>query len=324
MSRSDTFDELRRANPRSSPGFERSLLAADVVRARIVAPPAAPGRDTIAAGFGVPPPARRPRIVVRAAGTLVAVAAVASLVAIGLPGGGGVQSAAAAVNEAAAATAASARASGTVTVTITHNGELWATKKVRWNEGDVAIVDGSPGRPGGGELRVVGDMLYGIEDGRWIELGDPDSIDPESGTTPQEHLAAARDDVAGTTLVRITEGMADDLTTRQLEDGSTVYLGTVVAGLVAEADVKGDEPIRVFPFGYVAHDEASDPANPVAVAFTVGSDELIREMVVNWGAGRSVWTYTVTYRDLGATPPIEAPENAQRFPSRTPAAPPNG
>jgi hypothetical protein len=63
------------------------------------------------------------------------------------------------------------------------------------------------------------------------------------------------------------------LTSRQLGDGSTVYSGAVAAGLIArESGVKGGQPIRVLPFGDVAHDEAANPANPLQVAVTVGPD----------------------------------------------------
>ena len=43
------------------------------------------------------------------------------------------------------------------------------------------------------------------------------------------------------------------------------------AGLIArESGFKEGGPIRVFPFGYVAHDEAADPAAPLDTAITVG------------------------------------------------------
>ena len=63
----------------------------------------------------------------------------------------------------------------------------------------------------------------------------------------------------------------------------------------------------MFPFGYVAHDAAADPASLLDTAVTVGSDGVIREIAVTWGT----WTYTVTYSDLGSTPPIIAPANAK-------------
>ena len=60
-------------------------------------------------------------------------------------------------------------------------------------------------------------------------MGSPKNIDPDSGTTPDEYLAAVRDDVGGAALRRITNGMTG-LTTRTLGDGSTVYSGAVRPG----------------------------------------------------------------------------------------------
>jgi hypothetical protein len=238
------------------------------------------------------------------------VAAVAAFLAVGHLGGGpAVETAAAAVRQAAAVTAASAENSGTAVVRITHDGELWATKTIRWNGGDLALSDESPGRAGraGAEFLLVDGMMYGIEDGRWFEMGSPKSIDPDSGTTPAEYLAAVREDAGGTTLRRLTEEMTG-LTTRELDDGSTVYGGSVAAGLIArESGFKAGEAIRVFPFGYVAHGAAADPAALVDANVTVGADGLIRELSVGWGT----WSYTVRYSDLGATAAPAAPKNAQ-------------
>jgi hypothetical protein len=139
----------------------------------------------------------------------------------------------------------------------------------------------------GSELLVVDGTLYLFDPahGGWVMAGDPSSIDPDSGTTPDESLAAVGEDVGGATLHRITDGMAG-LTTRQLGNGSTVYSGSLAAGLIAkESGVKGGQPIRVFPFGYVAHDEAANPAAALQAAVTVGADGIIREITVIWGTG---------------------------------------
>jgi hypothetical protein len=250
-----------------------------------------------------------------AAAGLAASAAVAGVLVVGSPPGGPtVQSAYAAVNVAAAVTADQARLSGTAVVRITHDGELWAGRTVRWHDGDLVVSSDAPFRPGkaGSQLRVVDGILYGIdpEDGGWVELGSPENIDPGCGTTPDEYLAATREDVGGTTLRRMTDGM-QGLTTRPGEGGSTVYGGTVAAGLIArETGFKEGQAIRVLPFGYVAHDEAADPAAPLDVELTVGGDGVIRRIAVDWGTAASAWTYTVEYGDLGATPPITAPADA--------------
>jgi hypothetical protein len=98
------------------------------------------------------------------------------------------------------------------------------------------------------------------------------------------------------------------LTTRRLQDGSTVYSGAVAAGLIAmETGFKEGRSIRVLPFGYVAHDEAANPASPLDTAVTVGPEGVVREIAITWGT----WSYTVTYSALGSTPALLAPANAR-------------
>jgi hypothetical protein len=179
----------------------------------------------------------------------------------------------------------------------------------------VSITRDAPLRRGkaGDELLVVDGVMYGQdpEDGGWVMLGSPESIDPDSGTTPDEYLAAVGEDTGGATLRRLIDAMTG-LTTRDLDDGSTVYSGSVAAGEVArESGFKEGQAIRVFPFGYVAHDEAADPAAPLDAAVTVGADGVIREIAVRWGTGASAWTYTVAYSHLGETPALVAPKNAR-------------
>jgi hypothetical protein len=318
MNTSESFEALRRANPRGLPGFTASLEAAGrAVREQVESV------DTVRTP-GTAGEMRRRLVHVSAVSAAVVAVAAVTVFAVGAPGGGpGVESATAAFKKAATVTAASAEHSGTVLVRVTHNGELWAGKAVYWNGADVAIVDEAPTRPrapwleetsgrADRELRIVDGTLYGPDgDGGWLAMGDPASIDPDSGTTPSEHLAAVREDIGGVTLRRITGGMAD-LTTRRLDDGSTVYRGTVAAGLIArETGFKEGQAIRMLPFGYVAHDQAANSAAPLDVAVTVGADDIVREIAVTWGTTASAWTYTVTYSDLGATPAPAAPANAR-------------
>ena len=272
------------------------------------------GRRTVGQG-------RRQRtLAFRAALVGAAAVAVATLVTLGSPGGGpAVENAAAAVKRAATVTAASADRSGTAVVRITHNGEVWAAKTIRWHGGDLSVSSAEPQRPGrpqrrgraGAEFLLVDGLMYGIEDGEWVKMGSPESIDPDSGTTPGELLAAVREDVGGATLRRLTDGMTR-LTADQHEGGSTVYSGRVAAGLIAmESGFKEGQAIRVFPFGYVAHDEAADPTAALNTAVTVGADGIIREVAVTWGTSASTWTYTVTYSKLGEMPAPVAPANAR-------------
>jgi hypothetical protein len=140
-----------------------------------------------------------------------------------------------------------------------------------------------------------------------------------------------QEDVGGATLRRITNGVTGP-TTRQLDDGSTVYSGTVAAGLIArETGFKEGASIRVLPFGYVAHDEAADPAATLRTAVTVGADGVVREIAVTRGVGASGWSFRVTYSGLGTTPAPTAPRTPNHRAARSatrpgqgPAAPPRG
>jgi hypothetical protein len=304
----DSIQALRRANPRAKADFALSVEAAtEAVLARVVA-----NAEDVRIDAG-----RRRRLVpVSVVGIAGAAAVVAvAVLTVGSPGGGpGVENATAAFEKAAAVTAASAERSGTAVVRITHNGELWGGTTIRWHGDDVAIARDTPGRDGrvGDEMRVVDGKLYGLSpEGEWLEQGSPNNIDPDSGTTPAEHLAAVREDIGGVTLRRVTSAMKG-LTTRRLDDGSTVYSGTVESGLIArETGFKEGQVIRVLPFGYVAHDEAADGAAPLDTAVTVGADDVVREIAVTWGTSPSAWRYTVAYRGLGVTQGPVAPANAR-------------
>jgi hypothetical protein len=317
MNASESFEALRRANPRARPGFAQRVEAAgEVVRARIVAGSDAP-LDVRVATSRVPRSRPRRRLVgVSLAGAaLAALAATTALVAVWPGGHRGVENAAAAVKRAATVTAASAKLSGTAVVRITHNGEVWAAQTIRWHDRDLSITNHEPDRRGrvGSKFLLVDGTMYGVdaEDGGWVIFGSPESIDPDSGTTPGEILAAVRVDVGGLTLRRITDGMTG-LTTAQRDDGSAVYSGAVAAGVIArETGFKEGRAIRVLPFGHVAHDEAADPGSPLDAAVTVGPDGLVREITVRWGRRTSMWVYTVSYGGLGETPAPIAPADAK-------------
>jgi hypothetical protein len=316
---SDSLQALRRANPRAKAGFREAVdAAAAVVLARVAREAALP--------TPVHPTARRHRratAVLAGAALVVAIAAV-TLTTAGWPGGGPTGAdAAAAVRKAAGVTAESADRSGVAVVRMTHAGRSWGGTTIRWHREDISIVGAGPQRrrePGsavstrktGQELRVVDGTLYGVEPNLgWVRFGSPASIDPDSGTTPTDYLAAVREDVGGETLRRVTNGMSA-LATRELSDGSTIYSGGLRAGLIArETGFKEGQAIRVFPFGYVAHGEAADPANRLDAAVTVGPDGVVRRIALTWGSPGSAWTYAVTYSGLGITPAPVVPEGAR-------------
>jgi hypothetical protein len=309
MSTSESIRALRRANPRAAAGFEQTVeTAAEGVREAV----------TNARELPAPHSRSRPALVGLTSGSAIAAVAAAILL-VGSPGGSTrVENAAAAFERAATLTAASAERSGTVVVRITHEGQLWAGSTIRWNDRDLALSLGHPSRSGTAatDFLIVDGMMYGIDpvDGAWSEFGSPNSIDPDSGTTPDEYLAAVREDIGGTTLRRFTGAMRG-LGTERRDDGSTVYNGTVAAGVIArETGFKEGQAIRVLPFGYVAHDDAANAGARLDVAVTVGPDRVLRRIAVSWGT----WNYTVSYSRLGTTAALSAPKDARPFPDRTP------
>ena len=296
MNTSESFEALRRANPRTRAGFAESVEeAGERVRAQTLAHPEVA--------------VRRRRLRVPVAGVALAAAAtVAALFAFASSGG---ETATAAVEKAGSVTAVTADRSGTAVVRVTNGGEGWAGSTIRWSGADMSVVrdvSATSYRKVGDAFRVVSGTFYGLDpEGGWVDQGSPRNIDPDSGTTPAEYLAAVHDDIGGATLTRVTRAMTG-LTTSHLADGSTVYRGHVRSGLVArETGFKEGAVLRVLPFGYVANDEAADPAALLDATVTVGPDGVVRGLVLSWGT----WRYTVTYSDLGSTEAPVAPANAR-------------
>ena len=199
MTTSRSLQALRRANPRAKAGFAKSVEAtADTMRARLAIDAGAPESPS-----GHASPRRRLARGLAVGGALAAAAAVAAVLVVAPPGvGPGVANAAAAVRKAATVTAAEAERSGTAVVRITHDDAAWAGSTIHWHGQDLSLTSDAPRRFGraGSEFRVVDGTMYGIDDGEWVVLGSPDTIDPGSGTTPDEYLAAVREDVGGATL----------------------------------------------------------------------------------------------------------------------------
>ena len=310
MNGTDNLDALRRANPRHKPGFTQE--ATELTRHA-----GNPRTPTVDLSRGRPRRSQRrwrlrPAIGVPAAAAVIAIV-VATVLVLGSPNGSPQVSPAAAIEQAVTVSAQAAEQSGTVSIEVTQDGNLWGARTVRWNGSDVSITNEDPGRVGRADLIVVDGTLYGPDperEGGWFELGSPANIDPDSGTTPDEYLAAVRADAGGDTF-RLITGAMTDLATSPGDNGSVVYSGTVPAEVLApETGTKDGELIRVLPYGYVAHDDASHPEAPVEVRITVGADEAIQEIHATWG-GASSWSYRLSFSDLGSTPAPTVPDNVR-------------
>ena len=249
MNTTDSLGALRRANPRHKPDCAES--AVDLTRK---------------AGHSPSRPALRRWPVVGIPAVAIVVIVVATLITVGSPVGPLVVSPAEAMQQAVIASATAAESSGTVLHEITQDRDLWVARTLRWNGSDLSIANNEPSAAGRGDLLVVDGIMYGpdpeVVDG-WIEMGSPDSVDPHSGTTPDEYLAAITEDVGGATIQRITDQMTG---------------------------VKEGKAIRVLPFGNVAHDDANDPASLIDISLSVRPDGTFGEIHATWG-GQSSWSY---------------------------------
>ena len=308
MSTSESFRAFR-ANPRNDATFPESVEnVAGEVRARV-----ATSTDVASS-----PRPRRRVLGASAAAAAVAAAGVAAFLTIGSPSGGPEASSATAAIERAATVAQPLPSSPALPVVrITHDGEpLGRQDGSVERRGRGHCREGAPVQArGAGEMRVV-DELYGPDaDGSWLMLGSPSNIDPDSGTTPAEYLAAVREDVGGA-LPRVARGAARRLTSR-LADGSSVYTGTVPAGAIARRRASESQHIRVLPFGYVARDEAENPQALLDTEVTVGSGGVRPRDRRDLGT----WRYTVAYDNLGATAADAGQRaTAQRAPEAVAAA----
>ena len=179
---SESFNALRRANPRTAPGFEESVEAAGAtVRARLATVGPVTPRTSARRHRGRAPLA--------AAAVAIAVAVALAVVVVDRwpDGRPGLDDAVAAVKRAATLSAASAERAGTATVRVVHDGALWSGSTIRWNGDDLSVTANTPGRDGkvGSSMLVLDGTVY-ASDPRlgWIAQGSPSAIDPDSGTTP--------------------------------------------------------------------------------------------------------------------------------------------
>jgi len=147
MSTPESFEALRRANPRNEAGFAEAVDAA----AGFV-------RTEIATAGDVAPPRRSRRRLLGLSAAAAALVVAAAVIAYSTIGSTGVQSASAAFEQATTLTAASAERSGTAVVRMTHDGKPWTGSTIRWNGDDIAVksdMQFAPGAPGSAMLVLV-------------------------------------------------------------------------------------------------------------------------------------------------------------------------
>jgi hypothetical protein len=311
--RSDTsLHALRGTSPRNQPGFDDWIDSLDSLRTQIVASPD-PARRPL------PKPDHR-RVVGLGATVAVAVTVVGVVVGLALTAASP-QGAAAAARRALAATVAAL--SGTMTTTVLHAGITQTIDAARWNGSDIAFSPGDGPIP---QLLLIGGGMYvQTSDGTWLHYANASDVGPKPlGGLEQ----LAQDNIASTTPQQIL-ALAAGVQQTTNPDGTTVYAGTIPSSSLDPAMVPGNDAITSMILGAQKRtammsgggpDQGDAPGSSVQsdlqFEMSVGADGLVDQVSVTFQQN-GTYTWTVTYSQLGSTPPITAPAGSTDVPPGT-------
>jgi hypothetical protein len=250
--------------------------------------------------------------------TLAVVAAATAAIVLGLTVAATPSSASAAAQRALAATAAAP--SGTMTTTTLHAGITRTVDAARWNGSDVAF---SPGLgPGIEQLLLIGGGLYvQTPDGSWWHYTNASNVGPK----PLGGLAQfARDNIASTTPQQIL-ALATGVQKTTQTDGTTVYTGTIPYSSLDPAVLTGNDAITNMILGAQKRtdlmsggsgDAPGGQPSDLQLQMSVGGDGLVKQVNVTFRQD-GTYTWSVTYSQLGSTPPITAPASSTDVPPGT-------
>jgi hypothetical protein len=311
MSTDPSLHALRDASPRNQPGFDDWIDSFDSLRAQIPATPV-PARRPL------PTPASRHRRVVGLGVTVAAVAVVGVVVGLALTGASA-PGAEAAARRALAATAAAS--SGTMTTTVLHAGVTRTIDGASWNGSDIAF---SPGDGQVQQLLLIGGSMYvQSSDGTWFRYANASDVGPK----PLGGLAQlAQDNIASTTPQQILS-LATGVQQTAQPDGTTVYTGTIPSSSLDPATLPGNDAITSMILGAQKRTDmmfggvggnapGSSMQNDLQFEMSVGADGLVSQVSVTFQQN-GTYTWSVTYSQLGSTPPITAPSSSTDVPPGT-------
>jgi hypothetical protein len=270
----------------------------------------------------------QPRSLRLAIPTLAVLTAATAAVVLGLTlSAAAPSSASAAARRALAATAAAP--SGTMTTTVLHGGVTHTVDAARWNGRDIAF---SPGLGPIPQLLLIGGGMYvRTSDGTWLHYANASNVAPK----PLGGLMQlARDNIAGTTAQQVL-ALAIHVQKTAQPDGGTVYAGTIPGSSLDPAILRGNDAVTsmilgaqkrtglMFGVGSNQGDAPGGLQNDLQLQMSVGGDGLVRQVSVTFqqdtgsSAVDDTYTWSVTYSQLGSTPPITAPASSTDVPPGT-------
>jgi hypothetical protein len=258
--------------------------------------------------------------------TLSVLAAATAAIVIGLTLAASPSGASAAAARALAATAAAP--SGTMTTTVLHAGVTHTLDATRWNGHDIAFSTGFDQFP---QLLLIGGGMYvQTSDGTWLHYANASDVGPKplGGLTQ-----LAQDNIAATTAQQIL-ALATDVQKTAQSDGTTVYTGTIPSSSINAGNDPGNNGIismilgaqkrTDMLFGAGKGDAPGGQPGDLQLQMNVGADGLVRQVGVTFQqpgtASPSVdgsYTWSITYSQLGTTPPITAPASSTDVPPGT-------
>jgi hypothetical protein len=260
--------------------------------------------------------------------TLAVLAVAAAAIVLGLTvSAASPSSASAAARRALAATAAAP--SGTITTTMLHAGVTHTIDATSWHGSDIAF---SPGLgPVQQVLLIGGGMYVQTSDGTWLHYADASNVGPK----PLGGLAQlAQDNIAGTTPQQIL-ALATHVQKTTQSDGTAVYTGTIPFNSLDPGSLTGNDAITsmilgaqkrtamMFGAGANQGDTPGAHFDDLQLQMSVGGDGLVRQVSVTFQENRgspavdASYTWSVTYSQLGSTPPITAPPSSTDVPPGT-------
>jgi hypothetical protein len=239
------------------------------------------------------------------------------------------ENASAAARRALAATAAAP--SGTIATTVLHAGVTHTVDATRWNGRDIAFSPGFGPIPQ--LLLIAGGMYVQTSDGTWLHYANASDVGPKP-LGGLEHLA--QDNIAGTTPQQIL-ALATHVQKTAQPVGTTVYTGTIPNSSLDPGIAPGNDAITSMilgaqkrtdmMFGVGRRNEGDAPGgqqNDLQLQMSVGGDGLVRQVSVTFQqrdtgspAIDGTYTWSVTYSQLGTTPPITPPPSSTDVPPGT-------
>jgi hypothetical protein len=173
-------------------------------------------------------------------------------------------------------------------------------------------------------------MYVQTSDGNWLHYANASNVGPK----PLGGLMQlAQDNIASTTAQRILALAAHVQRTAQ-SDGTTVYTGTIPSSSINAGNDPGNNAIismilsaqkrTDMMFGAGKGDAPSASQNDLQLQMSVGGDGLVKQVSVTFQgqdtgspAGDGTYTWSLTYSQLGSTPPITPPASSTDVPPGT-------